>query len=79
MFTKINEEENELKILSTLLGNLNKKCLRTSKFDAEYFINKELDNYLNTFQFGVGAKAIEVMLKNFPFVFRFQSRLRKMK
>ena len=34
---------------------------------------------LNTFKFGVGARTIEYMLKNFPFSFRFESRFNKLK
>jgi ubiquitin-protein ligase E3 C len=37
-----------------------------------------LDKFLNSFRFGVGARTIELMLKNFPFAFRFGSRVRKL-
>jgi hypothetical protein len=42
-------------------------------------VNGDLDKLVNTFKFGIGARAIEIMLKNFPFAFRFESRLNKLK
>lgn len=42
-------------------------------------MNQDLDKMLNTFTFGVGAKAVESMLKNFPFAFYFESRFNKLR
>jgi hypothetical protein len=64
--------------LANLLNNLNKKCLRTNKIPLEFFINTDLDKFLNTFKFGIGARTIELMLKSFPFAFRFGSRVKKL-
>ena len=70
-FMKRNENELILKTLSEILNNLYKKCLRTEKISPFWFVNQDLDKMLNTFKFGVGARTIEYMLKNFPFAFRF--------
>ena len=34
---------------------------------------------MNSFTFGVGAKALESMIKSFPFAFRFETRYKKLK
>jgi hypothetical protein len=79
LFVHKDETETEFKTLVSLLGNLNKKCLHTNKIPLEYFISNELDKFLNTFKFGIGARSIELMLKSLPFAFRFASRLKKLR
>lgn len=78
-FMKRDQNQLLIKTLSELLNNLYKKSMRTKRIPSEYFYLLELDKMLNTFNFGVGAKAIEKMLRNFPFAFRFQSRYNKLK
>jgi PhoPQ-activated pathogenicity-related protein len=78
LFARKSETEAEFKVLSNLLNNLNKKCLSTNKIPQQYFVSPELDKYLNTFKFGIGAKTIEMMLKSFPFAFGFGSRVKKL-
>ena len=78
-FAKKNEDDYFLQTLNEVITNLYKKCVRTNYLPIGQFVDKELDAMLNKFVFGVGARALEIMLKNFPFAFRFESRMAKFK
>jgi hypothetical protein len=62
-----------------LLINLYKKILRTNKFSSEIFVNYNVSSSLQNFLFGKGAKRIEMLLKQVPFIFSFESRMKKLK
>ena len=78
-FTKRNSDEIELKNVVDLLGNLHKKCLRTGKINPQAFVDYTLSDKLQHFLFGKGARRVEMLLKNLPFVFSFESRMGKFK
>lgn len=44
--------------ISEMMNNLYKKCLRTKKISEDVFVNKDLDKMMNSFTFGIGAKAL---------------------
>ena len=61
------------------MSNLYKKVYRTVKFNPEVFVDYGLSNQLTNFLFGKGARKIEIFLKQFPYLFSFESRMSKFK
>ncbi len=53
--------------------------LRTGKLDPDIFVDYVLSAQLQNFLFGKGARRIELMLKQFPYLFSFESRMGKFK
>lgn len=53
------------------INHLNKKNLRVNKISPKIFVNENLTKMLENFSFGMGAQALEIMLKRMPFVFSF--------
>lgn len=62
-----------------LLTNLHKKCLRTRKVEPERFVSSALSAALQGFLFGKGARRVEMLLREVPFAFSFESRMRKLR
>jgi hypothetical protein len=78
-FKKRNSDELELKTVVDLLTNLYKKSLRTGKISPELFVDYNISQSLSTFLFGKGARKIEQLIRLLPFVFSFESRVRRFK
>lgn len=76
-FSTKNEDEVLFATLKDMMSDLYKKCLRTKFMPASNFVINQLDATLNKFTFKMGARSLEVMLKNFPYAFRFESRMSK--
>lgn len=56
-----------------------KKCLRTKVLQPQCFVDEKINAGFDKFLFGTGARKIEKMLKLVPFVFSFETRIRKLR
>lgn len=70
-FKKRGSDELELKTVVDLLTDLHKKSLRTGKLGGELFVSHNLSELLGGFLFGKGARRIERLLRQLPFMFSF--------